>query len=65
MSLVEHIRNGMKNIHAKFNMHRGADMNLSLFSFSKFCTLEEHELRRFDYMKDVVLHEGFHKKINS
>jgi hypothetical protein len=39
-------------------MHRNDDMNLSLFLFSEFCTLEEQELRRFDYIKDVVLDEG-------
>jgi hypothetical protein len=39
-------------------MHRNDDMNLSLFLFSGFCTLEEQELRRFDYMKDIVLDEG-------
>jgi hypothetical protein len=33
--------------------HRGGDMNLSSFSFSKFCTLEEQELERIGYMKDL------------
>jgi hypothetical protein len=40
-------------------------MNLSLFSFSEFCTLDEQELRRFDYMKDVVLYEGVPTKFVS
>jgi hypothetical protein len=35
----------------------GGDTNLSSFLFSEFCTLEEHELGRIGYMKDVVLYE--------
>jgi hypothetical protein len=59
--LAEHIWDDMKSVHAKFQefkMHRDGDMNLCLFSFLKFCTQDEQELRRFDYMKDVVLDEG-------
>jgi hypothetical protein len=51
----------MINLHAKFHkfsMYKNEDMELSLFSFLKFCTLDEQELRRFDYIKDVVLDEG-------
>jgi hypothetical protein len=51
MPLGEHIRNNMKSMHAKFHefrMYKDADMNLSLFSFSEFCTLQEQEFRRFD-----------------
>jgi hypothetical protein len=50
----------MRKVHTKlheFSMHRDADINLSLFSFLEFCTLEEPELRRFDYMRNVVLNE--------
>jgi hypothetical protein len=39
-------------------MHKNEDMDLFLFSFLEFCTLDEQELRRFYYMKDVVLDEG-------
>jgi hypothetical protein len=51
MPLGEHIRNGMKSMHAKFHefsMHKDVDMNLSLFLLSEFCTLEEQEFRRFN-----------------
>jgi hypothetical protein len=68
MPLCEHIRDYMKNVHAKFhefNMHRDVDVNLSLFSFSEFCTLEKQGLRRFDYMKDVVQDEEIPIKLNS
>jgi hypothetical protein len=41
------------------------DMNLCLISFPEFCTPEEWELRRFDYMKDAVLDEGIPTKLNS
>jgi hypothetical protein len=41
-----------------FIKHRGGDMNLSIFSFSEFCTLEEQELGRIVHIKDVVLYEG-------
>jgi hypothetical protein len=67
MPLGEHIRDGMKRVHAKFHefsMHRDTDMNLSLFLFSEFCTLEEQELSRFDYIKDVVLDKGNPTKLN-
>jgi hypothetical protein len=50
--------NDMRRTHTKFHefsMHRNVDVNLSLFSFPEFCTLDEHELMRFDYRKDVVL----------
>jgi hypothetical protein len=40
-------------------------MNLSSFSFSEFCTLGKHELRIFDYMKEVALEETVPKKFNS
>jgi hypothetical protein len=40
-------------------------MNLSLFSFYKFCTLEQQELRRIACMKDVVTYEGIPSKLNS
>jgi hypothetical protein len=46
-------------------MHRNEDINLSLFSFPEFCTLDEQELRIFDYMKDVVLDEAVPIKFNS
>jgi hypothetical protein len=49
-----------RRAHAKFPefwMHRAGDMNLSLFSFPEFCILKEQELRRIDYMKDIVLYE--------
>jgi hypothetical protein len=64
MPIGEHIRDDMRSVHAnvhEFSMHRDADMNSSLFSFSKFCTLEEQELR----MKDDVLDEGILTKLNS
>jgi hypothetical protein len=40
-------------------------MNLSLFSFLEFCTQDEQELWRFDYMKDVVLDERIPTKFIS
>ncbi len=46
----------MKRMNAKFHefiSHKNEDMNLSLFSLLEFCTLDEQELRKFDYMKDV------------
>jgi hypothetical protein len=46
-------------------MYRDEDMNLSLFSFYEFCTLEEHELGWISYMKDVVPNEGIPTKLNS
>jgi hypothetical protein len=51
----------MSSVHVKFHdfiKHRGGDMNLSLFSFSEFCILEELELGRIAHIKDVVLYEG-------
>ena len=68
MPLGELFRNGMRSMHTEFHefsMHRKGDINLSLFSFSKICTLEEQELRRIDYMKDVVLDEGIPTKFVS
>jgi hypothetical protein len=44
-------------------MHRGRDMNLSSFSFSGFFTVEEQELWRITYMKDVVPYEGILKNL--
>jgi hypothetical protein len=44
VTLGEHICDYMRSVHAKFDefrKHRGGDMNLSSFSFSEFCTLEE------------------------
>jgi hypothetical protein len=61
VSLGENIRCGMRSMHTKFKKfmkYRGGDMNLSSFSFSEFCTLEEQKLARIAYMKDVVLYEG-------
>jgi hypothetical protein len=58
--LAGHIRDDMRSVHAKFHesrMHRGGDTNLFSFSFLEFCTLEEQELGRIAYMKDVVLYE--------
>jgi hypothetical protein len=46
------------------NMHRNEDMKLYLFSFPEFCTLDEQELRRFNYMKDIVLDEAVPTKFN-
>jgi hypothetical protein len=51
----------MKSLHAnvyEFSMHIKEEMNLSLFSFSEFCTLKEQELSRIAYMKDRVLYEA-------
>jgi hypothetical protein len=53
----EHIIEVIRRVHDKFyefRMNRGGDMNLSSFSFSGFCTVEEQELWRISYMKDVV-----------
>jgi hypothetical protein len=50
MLLGEHIRNEIRNLHAKFNefsMHKNEDMNLSLFSFSAICTIVYCESWRF------------------
>jgi hypothetical protein len=58
----------LSRVHDKFDefrLHRGEDMNLSLIEFSEFCTLEEQELRRTYYMKDVVLYEEIHTKFIS
>jgi predicted AAA+ superfamily ATPase len=49
----------------EFIRHRGGDTNLSPFSFSEFCTLEEPEFSRTDYMKDVVLYEAVPTKFGS
>jgi hypothetical protein len=68
MPLSEHFRNDMRSIMPSFmNLActKKEDMNLSLISFLEFCTPEEQELRRFDYMKDVVLDEGIPIKLNS
>jgi hypothetical protein len=40
-------------------------MNLSSFSFYEFCILEEQELWRIAYMKDVVLYEVVPTKFDS
>jgi hypothetical protein len=56
MPLGQNISNKMISLHAKFHefiSHKNEDMNLSLFSLLEFCTLDEQELRKFDYMKDV------------
>jgi hypothetical protein len=58
--LGEHIWNDLRSVQTKlheFRKHRGGDMNLSSFLFSEFCTLEELELGRITYVKDVVLYE--------
>jgi hypothetical protein len=60
MPLGEHFRDDMRSLHVEFHefsIHRDADMNISLFDFFEFCILEEQELRRIDYMKDVVIDE--------
>jgi hypothetical protein len=57
----EQIKDDIWSLYAKFHefrKHRGGDMNLSSFSFSEFCTLEDQELGRNAYMKDVVLYGG-------
>jgi hypothetical protein len=49
MPLGEKTRDDIWSLHHKFHefrKHRDEDMNLSLFSFSEFCTLEEQELGR-------------------
>jgi hypothetical protein len=66
--LGEYLWDDMRSVHAKFHdfiKNRGGDINLSLLLFSKFCTLEEHELGRIAYMKDVALYEVIAKKIVS
>jgi hypothetical protein len=66
--LGDHIRDFMGSVHAKFHKfrkHRGGYTNVSSFSFSEFCTLEEQELGRIAYMKDVALYEGIPTKLNS
>jgi hypothetical protein len=69
MPLSEKVRDDIWSAHAKlheFSMHRDEDMNLSLFCFYEFCTLEEQELWRITYMKeDVVLYEGVPTKFVS
>jgi hypothetical protein len=58
----------MKSLYTKFcefTMHIKGEMNLSLFSFSEFCTLEEQELGGIYYIKDVVLYEGILTKFIS
>jgi hypothetical protein len=64
----DHIVDVIRRVHAKFHefrMHRGGDMNLSSFSFSEFCTLEEQGLGRIANMKDVVLYERIPTKFVS
>jgi hypothetical protein len=66
MPLGGKIRDDIWSPHAKlheFSMHRDEDMNLSLFCFYEFCTLEEQELGRIIYMIDVVLYEAVPKKL--
>jgi hypothetical protein len=68
MPLGEQICDGMRSVHDKFNefiRHKKGDINLSSFLFYEFCRLKEQELRRTDYMKDVVLYEGVPTKLNS
>jgi hypothetical protein len=68
MSLGEQIRDDIWSLHANFHefwKHRGGDMNLSSFSFYEFCILEEQELWRIAYMKDVVLYEVVPTKFDS
>jgi hypothetical protein len=68
MPFGEKIRDDIWSAHAKlheFYMHRDEDMNLSLFSFYEFCTLEEQELGRIAYMKDIVTDEEILTKLNS
>jgi hypothetical protein len=51
----------MRSVNVKFHefiMHRIADMNISLLYFFEFFTLEEQELERTTYMKDVILYEA-------
>jgi hypothetical protein len=66
MPLGGKIRDDIWSPHAKlheFSMHRDEDMNLSLFCFYEFCTLEEQELGRIIYMIDVFLYEAVPKKL--
>jgi hypothetical protein len=68
MPFGEKIRDDIWSTHAKlheFCMHRDSDMNLSSFSFYEFCTLEELELGRIAYMKDIVPDEEIRTKLNS
>jgi hypothetical protein len=68
MPLGEKIRDAIWSRDAKlheFSMNRDEDMNLLLLSFYEFCTLEEQELGRIAYMKDVVTDEGIATKLNS
>jgi hypothetical protein len=68
MPFVEQIRDDIWSLHAEFHefrKHRDGDTNLSLFSFSEFCTREEQELGRIGYMKDVVLYESVPTKFDS
>jgi hypothetical protein len=68
MPLAEHILDVIRRVHAKyheFRRHRGGGTDLSSFSFSEFCTLEEPELSRTYYMKDVVLYEAIPTKFVS
>jgi hypothetical protein len=47
----------MERMHDKcyeFSMHKKGDIDLQLFSFSKICRLNKHELRITSYMKDVL-----------
>jgi hypothetical protein len=67
MPLSDHIRDDTRSVRAKFHefiMHRSAYMNISLLYFFDFFTLEEQELGRIFYMKDVVLHERTPTKLN-
>jgi hypothetical protein len=68
MPFGKKIRDDIWSLHAKFHeckKHRGGNTNLFSFSFSEFCTLEEQELRRIAYMKDVVLYESVPTKFDS
>jgi hypothetical protein len=67
MPFGKKIRDGIWSLHDKFyefKKHRGGDTNLSSFSFSEFCILEQ-ELGKIDYMKDVVLYESVLTKFDS
>jgi hypothetical protein len=68
VSLGDKLWDDMRSVHAKFHefiLYRSADMNISLLYFFDFFTLEEQELGRISYMKDVVLYEGILTKFIS
>jgi hypothetical protein len=60
--LGELLRNDMRSMQAKFYefiMHRKGDIDLSLFSFSKICRLNEQELRITSYIMMQFYMRGF------